>query len=109
MLEITGDGKRAVSGGFDGTLRVWDLDSSRQLQAIDAGPPVSLGLTSYRKRALSGGGEDGALKVWDLDSGDQLCGFSAEALVGVLKWSSSARLVAGDRGGHIHIFELHSG
>ncbi|MGH9277550.1 MAG: hypothetical protein ACRD12_05515, partial [Acidimicrobiales bacterium] len=60
----------AVSGGDDGTVRVWDLASGRP-----AGEPltghtdwvraVAVGTVEGRAVAVSGG-EDGTVRVWDL-------------------------------------------
>jgi WD40 repeat protein len=38
-VAVTGDGKRAVSGSSDGTLKVWDLQSGQEVAtfAADAG------------------------------------------------------------------------
>lgn len=40
-LCVSPDGKQLVSGGFDGTLRRWDLETGRE-----AGPPVRVGIVN---------------------------------------------------------------
>ena len=33
-VAVTADSRRAVSGGLDGTVRVWDLETAAELRAI---------------------------------------------------------------------------
>ena len=57
----------AVSGGEDGSVRVWDLATERE-QAIltgHAGEVFSVALTPDGTRAVSGG-DDGTVRVWNL-------------------------------------------
>ena len=67
-VAVSADGRTAVSGGSDGTVRVWDLAGA-------AAPRV---LTGHDGRCLRGGGQrvdgrtavsggnDGTVRVWDL-------------------------------------------
>jgi hypothetical protein len=67
-VALTADGKRAVSGSDDGTLRVWDLEGNqapRVLQGHTRGVRA-VALTADGKRAVSGS-YDRTLRVWDLE------------------------------------------
>jgi WD40 repeat protein len=68
-VALTADGKRAISGSVDKTLKVWDLDSGRVLRTLEGhtDPVNSVALTRNGRWAVSASGE--TLKVWDLDSG----------------------------------------
>ena len=72
-MAVTPDGRRAVSASGDGTLKVWDLDSGRELRTLeghcDCGHGVAV--TADGRRAVSASG-DRTLKVWDLDTGREL-------------------------------------
>jgi len=70
-VNITPDGKRAVSGGADTTLRVWDLESGECVGILEGhtGKVENVNITPDGKRAVSGG-EDKTLRVWDLERGE---------------------------------------
>ena len=72
-MAVTPDGQRAVSASEDKTLKVWDLDSGRELRTLRATLMVSMAVavTPDGQRAVSAS-EDKTLKVWDLDSGREL-------------------------------------
>ena len=62
-----------VSGGYDGTVRVWDLESgvavSEPLRGHDRWVlALALGERADRAVIVSGGG-GGTVQVWDLESG----------------------------------------
>jgi WD40 repeat protein len=71
---LTADGRRAVSGSFDNTLRVWDLDTGQCLRTLHGhgtGRFVCVTITADGRRAVSGS-SDYTLRVWDLGTGQCL-------------------------------------
>lgn len=61
-----------VSGGWDGMVRVWDMDSGElvlgPLTGHD-GPVTAMAAGEYGGQpVIVSGGEDGTMRVWDLDS-----------------------------------------
>ncbi|HEX2573453.1 MAG TPA: protein kinase [Polyangia bacterium] len=66
---FTPDGRRLVSAGDDGMLRVWDLigGTSRALTG-HRGPVLGL-LLLPDARHVASAGEDGLLRLWDLETG----------------------------------------
>jgi WD40 repeat protein len=72
-VAVSADGRRAISGGADGTVRVWDLESGELLNALTGHDSfvAAVAITADGRRAVSGGG-DGTVRVWNLDSGELL-------------------------------------
>ena len=79
------DGRRAVSGSWDKTLKVWDLETGECLRTVKGGVnPVALHADGRRAVSASG---DHMLKVWDLETGECL-----RALEGHVDWVTSVAL-----------------
>jgi WD40 repeat protein len=71
-VSVTADGRRAVSGSWDKTLRLWDLESGRCLRVLGGHGFVNCVSTRLDgKRAVSGS-EVNTLRVWDLATGQCL-------------------------------------
>jgi len=72
-VSITPDGRRAISGSSDKTLRLWDLDCGECLRTLKGHTDTveSVSITPDGRRAVSGS-LDKALRVWDLDNGECL-------------------------------------
>jgi WD40 repeat protein len=71
-VSLSADGRRALSGGADGTLRLWDLAAGRELRVlVGAGPEVrAVALSGDGRLALSASGA--TLKLWDATTGQEL-------------------------------------
>lgn len=69
-VSITPDGRKAVSGSKDKTLRVWDLESGQCLKTLvgHTNDVISVSVTPDGKTAVSGS-RDWTIRVWDLESG----------------------------------------
>jgi WD40 repeat protein len=66
----TTDGKRAVSAGQDGTLRIWDMRTLKVVSILKGhdGAISSIAISADGQRAVSGG-MDTKLYIWDLAAG----------------------------------------
>jgi WD40 repeat protein len=111
-VAVTSDGRFAVSGSADTTLRVWDLASGRTLRTLEGHPNdvEAVAVTPDGHRAVSGS-EDGTLRVWDLASGETL-----RTLEGHSSWISAVavtpdgRCVVSSSGdGTLRVWDLASG
>jgi len=69
-VTFSADGRRILSGSWDRSLRLWDVESGECLQVFKGhtNSVKSLAFTSDGRRALSGSG-DKPIRVWDVDSG----------------------------------------
>jgi len=69
-VAVTADGRTAVSGSQDKSVRVWDLASGEERSTLTGhtGPVWSVAVTADGRTAVSGS-EDRSVRVWDLASG----------------------------------------
>jgi WD40 repeat protein len=68
-------GTRVASGGHDGTIRIWDLDTGRQLTVFGGhgGPVHALcTLTLRGQQLLASASDDKIIRIWDIQTGRQL-------------------------------------
>jgi WD40 repeat protein len=72
-VTVTPDGRRAVSGSTDRTLRLWDLESGQTIHTLKGHTNfvMAVALTPDGRRAVSGS-DDQTLRFWDLESGQTL-------------------------------------
>jgi WD40 repeat protein len=120
-VAVSADGRFAVSGGHDGTTRVWDLADGRQVRRgpEHPGPVRAVALAPDGKTVLSGGRggpevgrpaspDDYVLRLWDRTSGKelgQLRGHDKEVCsVGFSR--DGARAVSGSGDGTVRLWDV---
>jgi WD40 repeat protein len=92
-LSVTPDGRRAVSGGEDGMLCLWNLQDGHCLRRFEAGvSPSCVWIRPDGERAFSGG--LGELTVWDLERAEPIRRIECPTMsVGDLSATLDGRLV----------------
>jgi WD40 repeat protein/serine/threonine protein kinase/tetratricopeptide (TPR) repeat protein len=66
------DGKRLASGNYDGTLRLWDVLTAKDIQTIRVGSSIKSISFSPNGRRLASGDHDGRIIVWDTSTGERI-------------------------------------
>jgi WD40 repeat protein len=101
------DEHRAVSGSFDGTLRVWDLDNGKLLRTLEGHSGWIMALAAVEGSRIISGGDDATLRIWDLESEETLGILTTEFPIHAVAVTPDGRtVVAGDRSGNVHFFDL---
>jgi len=109
---MTPNGRRAVSGSEDNTLKLWDLESGEELRTLEGhtGFVGVITVTPNGRRAVSGS-VDNTLKLWDLESGEELRtleGHSGE--IRAVAVTPDGRLaVSGSNDNTLKVWDLESG
>jgi RNA polymerase sigma factor (sigma-70 family) len=73
FLAVSPDGRRVATSAYDGTTRVWDAATGRQLRQFDRSGPCAF--TPDGESLISGGLRDGTVRAWDLATGRELWQF----------------------------------
>lgn len=83
-----GDGKQMITGSQDGTLRIWEAATGRELRSFGKAAPAANANVDLRRRvylnmmsaialapdgqALVSAGQDGTITLWDVATGKEL-------------------------------------
>ena len=72
-VALSTDGKRVLTGSYDGTAIVWDAASGEKLRTLRGHTDVviSVALSPNGRHAITGS-PDGTTRWWDLGTGDEL-------------------------------------
>jgi WD40 repeat protein/serine/threonine protein kinase len=94
-VAISPDGRWGLSGGWDNTLRLWDLAKGQCLRTFEGhtGSVTSVAFSRDGRRALSGS-HDKTLRLWDVAEGQCLRMFE-----GHTKWATSVAISRDGRWG----------
>jgi WD40 repeat protein len=109
---IRGDGKRALSASWDGTLRYWNLENGILIREIRGhqSPIMSVAISADGKHALTGS-SDRTMRLWDLESGKELRSFAGHphTVWDVVFSPDGKKALSGCSDGIARLWELDSG
>jgi WD40 repeat protein len=113
VIHVPG-GHRMITGSSDGSLRVWDLQSGKQIgnDWQDWESEVYAIALSPDGKKVASGSEDGAVRLWDVDTGKVIAkwvGHTQEAYC--VCWSrDGGRVVSGFyNDGTVMVWDVESG
>lgn len=70
-VDVTPDGRRAVSAAEDTTLRIWDLATGAELMVLRGHEAEVLTVAVLPDgRRIASGSRDGTVRLWDADTGE---------------------------------------
>src|SRR5262249_19169218 len=101
------DGRHALSGSNDKTLRLWDLKTGETLRTLEGHTflVTAVAVAADGSRALSGS-SDNTLRLWDLVTGECLAEFPPDAAITCAAFARGDLIVGGSADGRIHILEI---
>jgi WD40 repeat protein len=98
------DGRTLASGSYDGTIKVWDFRTSREIATLKSNKVQSLALFMDGKRLVSVG-QDKTVKLWNMASLQQVGSLTLPSEVNSVAVSPGGRvLAAGSSDGKIRLW-----
>jgi WD40 repeat protein len=72
-IALSPDGKKVVSGSWDGAVRLWDIDTCKVI-AKWTGHTQLVASVSWNRdgRSVLSGSDDGTARQWDVESGETI-------------------------------------
>ena len=92
------DGRTLATGGYDGTLKLWDVGGGAPKRSLDYAPNAVVSSIVFspdgRLIACGGDGPDGELKVWDARTGELKMDLKAGGVVNSVAFSPDGKGLA---------------
>jgi RNA polymerase sigma factor (sigma-70 family) len=111
-IAFSADGRWLASGGFDGSVRLWDVDTGKAIHVLRGhGREVTSVVFSRDGKVLTSGSRDQTIRLWNTATGKELQAREGHSgRVNAIAISPNGRVAAtscGDRS--IHLWSLATG
>ncbi|MFD5337581.1 WD40 repeat domain-containing serine/threonine protein kinase [Streptomyces hawaiiensis] len=111
-VSLSADERYALSGGRDGTVRVWEVRTGRCLRVLEGhGAKVRSVSFSGDGRFAFSGGEDGSVRWWERETGRMLWAYdyAGQGVYSVCPSADGRFVLSSGKGGRARMWELDSG
>jgi WD40 repeat protein len=111
-VAFSGDGKLALSGGEDKTVRLWDVATGKEVRTFAGHRSTVRGVAfSPDGRLALSGGDDGLIKLWDVATGEQTLEIDEHGWkVTCVDFSRDGRrLLSGSEDYHVKLWDAATG
>ena len=110
-VALSADGRHVVSGSDDKTMKVWELETGRELHTLEGHTDkVQAVAVSADGRHVVSGSDDKTMKVWELETGRELRTLESYARVQAVALSADGRhVVSGSDDKTMKVWELETG
>jgi WD40 repeat protein len=114
VTALSPDGKLIATGGIDGIIRLWDVESGKLVRALVGHDYYVYGLafSAGGKYLASGGSFDATARIWEVATGQPLKKFTGHpSYVAQVGWSADGKKLIGEGGvsGDISVWTIASG
>ena len=106
------DGKRVVSASEDHTLKLWDVETGKEIRSFSGhtAPVRSCAATPDGRRVVSAS-RDNTLKLWDVETGKTIRSFSGHtsAVLSCAALPDGRRVVSASRDNTLKLWDVETG
>lgn len=109
-MDISADDSLIFSGGFDGTVRLWELATGNIVQSMDAGQITGARFFPDETQAVTTD-QNGNLIIWDLANGVAIRTIEHEEAPlrgGVVVTADGTQVVSADDNGNVMVWDVNS-
>ena len=107
------DGTRIATGSIDGTARIWDTASGKELLTLQAPAQGAVNSVAFSPNGkfLATGSDDGSARIWDIITGDELRTLNGhlDAVLHVAFSPDGSRLTTASFDGTSKVWDLTTG
>jgi serine/threonine-protein kinase len=105
------DGRHALSWGYDGFFRLWEIASAREIRTYRLEDVIRDVVLAADGRRFLSGSHDGLVRLWDLESGKEIRRYAGHtaAVLAVAFVPGVHVAVSGGTDGTVRLWDLDSG